>query len=286
MLVSVLLVSGCAGGDEPEGEPTLGTILVVTSGSGITLPLDSYRETPTQLATVDSARDILVRDCMAGFGFDWPTFRHEPDPDLGRRYGIIDRTEVSQYGYRVPPELQGGTNAPAPGLNETAASRAVLYGQGQAAGKPVPEGGCAAEADRQLGYQVKVLKDGYREVRDFVGELDQEGSAQHYADSRVAEANARWSECMKQAGYEYRTWRDANNDERFSQGAVAGPEELKVATADVDCKTRTNLPGVSLAVETAYQNRLIEKNAEALADVKRRLDDRVRHATELVSGGH
>jgi hypothetical protein len=70
----------------------------------------------------------------------------------------------------------------------------------------------------------------------------------------------------------------AAGDQRW-RTAEAGPAEIAVATADVTCKSETNVPSLMLAVETAYQNRVAAQQATKLAAIKACLE------TELANAG-
>jgi hypothetical protein len=84
------------------------------------------------------------------------------------------------------------------------------------------------------------------------------------ADSRVARVDEAWSECMASEGYDYPRWDAAIEDERWAT-AEPSPEEIDTAVADVVCKLNVNLPGVYMAVRTAYQEAAIAQDPELAA---------------------
>jgi hypothetical protein len=57
--------------------------------------------------------------------------------------------------------------------------------------------------------------------------------------------------------------------------------ELLVATADVQCKKESNLINVMASVETAYQQRALERNAEQLATVTQNIELREKNGIVL-----
>src|SRR5680860_650811 len=124
-------------------------------------------------------------------------------------------------------------------------------------GMEIPEGGCFGQARRT------VAEGGPAFDPSLAEQLGGQAWFQSEEDSRVKAAYQSWSECMRGKGFDYRTSRDANNDARWS-----GPEvidaEIAVAVADVQCKKETNLVGIRMAVETAYQRMLIMDHAEEL----------------------
>jgi hypothetical protein len=139
-------------------------------------------------------------------------------------------------------------------------------------GQPVPVGGCAGEAIRQLTEGAPDADPGTTERLQF------ETHTQTKADSRVVRVFAEWSKCMRAKGYSYPDPYAAAGDQRW-RTAEAGPAEIAVATADVTCKSETNVPGLMLAVETAYQNRVVARQATKLAAIKVWLE------TELANAG-
>ena len=100
-------------------------------------------------------------------------------------------------------------------------------------------------------------------------------------DSRIRAADRLWSRCMARRGFSY-----------ASPAAAAGhrwpkspsPAEIATASADVSCKTRTNLLNTWLAVETAYQQALIGANLGTLAQLQTRFQGLLRRADALVRG--
>ncbi len=62
-------------------------------------------------------------------------------------------------------------------------------------------------------------------------------------------------------------------------------EELATATADLTCKQKTDLMGVAIAVQSAYDRQYIASHASALDAFKKQLEDRVNKATQVVAAG-
>ncbi|WP_436501802.1 hypothetical protein [Actinokineospora sp. HUAS TT18] len=293
VVVAAIAVAGCTtttNTPNPADEPPLGEVAQLTVARGLAMPLDTYRPDPQQRAKLATARELLIRDCMAGFGFTWPVLARQVEPDTDRRYGITDPAEARRYGYRLPPDKAGGVNAPESGGTASPAAYAILSGQTrETGGKQVPEGGCAAEADRALGFDVTIRDGGMIEIKNLPQRLENEARHGYKADSRTAQVDAAWATCMREAGFgragngrDYASWRDPNDT--YSQGQVS-QLEIDTALADIDCKNKHNVAGISHAVESAYQNRLIERDAAALTEEKHKHEQRVRRATELVAKG-
>lgn len=245
-----------------SGEPPIGAIPTVNSGTDIVLPLDAYLLTGKQQKTVYTAVLIIGQDCMKRFGLAWPvnppTVGDETPPN-DRRYAIIDPAKVKTLGYHLPEATTPQTEQKQP----TADAMNVWAGRGEQVfgGQPVPAGGCAGEAFRQLAQGAPKADTSIPE------KLQSDSYARTKADSRVVHTFAEWSTCMKAKGYSYPDPYIAAGDQRW-QTAKADSTEITVATADVTCKSQTNLPGLMLAVETAYQDRAAVQHATDLTAIK------------------
>ena len=274
-----------AAGDASR-EPALGPVSVLANADQIALPLDYYRATTQQRVALRTAYVMILHDCLARFGFIHKIPVVKISPDYGRRYGITNETEAANYGYNPPPEVDGGKEAEsATSTKQSSAESTVLNGVGVKSvnGKEVPQGGCYGEAYGKFG--LKRGSSSLTEAGILVEDLNAQAVQSTRADTRIAAVWAKWSACMKEAGYSYRTPWDANNDPSFD-GSSATARERATATKDVECKKKYNVAGISFAVETAYQKAYIEKNAEELAAEKKKLDDRIRLASAIVTAGN
>ncbi len=281
--VSVSL-SGCAIGDSgggnngvSGGEPPIRQMLAVDDLRTFSLPLDPYQLTQANQINSSKAQKILVEQCMSRFGFQ---FQFPPGPNPAvvgyeRRYGMSDAKAASERGYHIPPqaELENPDLSPA--------AIGVLQGEGQSSyrGQQVPEGGCAQEADERLSAGAPQVSN------ERLGtNLSMESYDQTLSDSRVQKAFDEWSACMKRDGHDYADPTKAMNDPAFATPA-ATPREILVATTDVSCKKETNLINIMASVETAYQKRALEANAEALTAVKQKLTTREKNAAAILAAG-
>ncbi len=282
VLAAVLMGSACTSAqDGSDGEPALGPIPVITSYTQVVLPLDAYAESNDQIQLGTYVSDRLVQRCMRRFGLDWTLRVPTPGsnkPRNDRRYGIIDAAQAAQYGYSVPESAQPKAAGPA----FTNDQDAVLVGRGQQTfnGVPVPDGGCAGEAQRALAAGGPPLDTAGRP--GLVAQLNHDVGARADGDSRVQAAFGAWSRCMKESGYDYAGPWDANDDPHWSGSAIP-PQEIATAVADAACRRRTNLVGIWFAVESAYQTRAIESNAQQLAEYRRYLDNVGRNVAKILA---
>ena len=270
-------------------EPQLGKVPKITDWRQVVIPLDAYELGIRDTVLVDRAEHRLVGKCMQRFGlvFDVP-FNERDVSGLQithyRLYGLLDEKSAATYGYHPGPSAQKGGK----GSEDSPTSKGgtisrdfanvlgAKYGGGTFAGQQIPEGGCYGEAHRRVADGGKVFDPLLPE------KLAGESFDRAENDSRVIAAYTRWSACMAAAGFHYRTSRDANNDDRWA-GSTISSAEIAVATNDVRCKKETNLVGWRMAVDSAYQRILIERNAEALDAVRKGHERQLRNAALILA---
>ena len=275
LITGIAVISGgimlAARGDGRTGEapPAIENIRPVEWGRDITLPFDEYRHSTREVNTIERAAAMVAKDCMHRFGQDWTVPASDAaDPSIhseSGRYGVIDQVEVSQRGYHAAEEQ----TKPSDKVQQQPALDAVMVYTGKGAstlnGQSIPEGGCLGEARRKLAEGAPSSMSG----AEFV-ELDYQLFSVAQADGRVREAMKHWRECMAESGYDYADVWAANNDVRWSEPTPSA-EEIATAKTDVACKTRTNLVSTWLAVETAYQRRVIAERADEFDALKTRM---------------
>ncbi|MCF2531251.1 hypothetical protein [Yinghuangia soli] len=280
-------MAGCTGGASNEPDYVRRP---VTSAAGIVLPLDAYRQTDAELEFAGDALSVLVQRCMTRYGVPWPSRaesgwprgpRPSGIPRNGRLYGVIDAAQVARIGYRppAPPLSTLAVRAPSftlPGAQQVFTGSVQTY-QGQA----VPPGGCSAEANTALTGRAEVQPFSLDSPLDDLAGLS--SATEEPTDPRVIAANKAWSACMKKAGYSYADPWAANNDERLQQGDTAGAEEIAVASADVACRTKTDLTTIWHSVTYENQEKVVRENAELLAKVRADIDACQRKAAEVLA---
>jgi hypothetical protein len=256
---------------------------LVTDPRQIVLPLDRYQPTRDQQASVTRAVALLGARCMRRFGL-----RPVIDPaqavpaavvDIGeqRRYGPLDAAQAARYGFHPPPELTAKLSA-TPHASGT--QLAVWTGRGPktVAGRPIPTGGCQAQAQQEVAAGAPAV-DPTLPMR-----LADQSWHQSQNHPQVRAAFDTWSRCMAATGFDYAEPMDAVNDPRFS-GPRPTTLEIRTATTDVRCMHRANVVGIWLAAETALQNELITQNGKQLALLKQ-TTTRMIHAAHAINDEH
>ncbi|GAA0584810.1 hypothetical protein GCM10010172_82250 [Paractinoplanes ferrugineus] len=265
-----------------SAEPAIGTIPVVRTDADIVLPLDPYIQTTEQRISMTAAATIIGRDCMKRFGLSWPaapTGGSDNRPLNARRYWIIEPATAKSLGYHAPvSKPTAGDDRPADfKADKTAMNVWAGLGERTFGGQPVPEGGCAGEAMRQI------TKGAPKADPKIAETLTMQTYKRMMADSRVTRVFGEWSKCMKEQGFDYPDPGAASEDLRWQSGATSD-REIGTAVADVTCKTRTNTAGTMLAVEAAYQRRALDEHADELDAIKTLLQTEFVNAGKVIAG--
>ncbi|MGP4009903.1 hypothetical protein [Streptomyces sp. 4N124] len=278
-LVACVAVSATGGVGEAPDEPSPQTVAANAVdeskwpsptperglAKGLSLPVEKYLVGYTDVVQWQRAQRDLWVSCMVQFGFEKfnpPIPGVNPpvefnDANMPRRYGASDATQAAKYGYHLPPEQMDEPPAwePAAGPEE-----AVFLGDGPELsggtynGVTVPEGGCRAEAERQLGH----LTQG-----ESVSEVNASSMTESLQRPAVQNVIARWAACMKTKGYAFDDpYKPAESFNLSTPAASA--EEIEVATADVACKGETGVISVWYAEETSIQKQQIAAKKSSL----------------------
>lgn len=304
--VALSSAAGCtsSSGSGEEGKAAGGTGAPVSSfpklssATDKSLPVEAYLLNAEQEKQMADAEKILRERCMARFGIAYKAQEapqvFAPKSITQLRYGPTDADAVAGHGYKpagsenavVKPKPEELSPAATMVLNGTTdpnvkpGSAAAKGGQDYN-GQKVPKGGCIGEAKAKLGYSAdqEPSKDGAPPIADKV---NTDSWAKSYEDARVKAVFAKWSACMKEKGYTYADPMKANNDPQWERNALATTKEKQVASADVACKGKYNVVGTWYAVDVAYQEQMIEQNAEALAEVKRTKEKQLKLMAEVL----
>jgi hypothetical protein len=103
-----------------------------------------------------------------------------------------------------------------------------------------------------------------------VSSLPDGGSQWKPDDSRILAVEQQWSACMADRGFQYATPIDAINSHYMNPST---PEAISVAVADIQCKLETNLVGVVVAVQSAYDQQYIDAHRDKLVAVQNQISD-------------
>ena len=117
--------------------------------------------------------------------------------------------------------------------------------------------------------------------------LDVNSSPQATDSEGTRKAKADFAECMAKAGYPDVTDPLGERPKQFMQDDLQNPSEAEkqAAVTQFHCMESSGVRREMRAAEVAFQNRAIEANPEAFAQIRKELDDVVRRATEIVAEG-
>ncbi|MFF1833629.1 hypothetical protein ACFVXE_05405 [Streptomyces sp. NPDC058231] len=295
-VVLMTLVSGCSsdaassnedhgGGraaapDKPRAVPGVGKVEKKSDTDTLTLPIDAYDVSMSQIVKTQLAQNALVVDCLSRYGLtvEYPKATVNTGSPHARRYGPPESLEAARkYGFHMAqgdPRAASGTKMvrhPADvldvmdGMKRDGSGTLVTSFRGQA----VPKGGCVGEAQRKLSAgEPKGTRSGHADMAAAIKARSFEVAKN---DPRVIKAEQKWATCMSGKGFtHYKESFAAAGDTRWNT-PKATSAEITVAVASWNCGKEANVVGTWVAVETAYQNDQIDKNAETLKEEQKRL---------------
>jgi hypothetical protein len=287
-LVTLVLVAGC-GGDEKSNEPP----------KELEEQLGFSREGIMEL---QSRVENRIRDCMKAQGFDYvPVDPFAQQQALTGKARLTDEEYIKQFGYGISTLFGRGNQQSDPNdrirkslstADRAAYDRAL---SGENPGATFPDavdsgdfselGGCTKQASEAAFGGAAVLT-------ALVGKLD-ELDERIVQDQRMVKAAENWSGCITDKGYRYEEPDAIDEDllKRFKAivgvgvrpGATTTPdpgtsydraaltdlqrEEVKIATADLECEKREITP-VEEKVRPQYEKEFRQQNRRLLARVR------------------
>ncbi len=276
----VALLAGC-GAPAPVAV-TPGPAPTIRSSSEIDLPLMAYRLTIDNLEVIQRGVYQQQVACAARYGVtitpeevDRAALKSELD--VSRRYGLVNRSEVEQYGYRIPPsgekELERDPSAGHTKRDEVLTGQAEGGGPSSlkdSEGNPLPEGGCAQLAWNEMR---EPSGDGTELAQKLLG--DAWSALLENETFKGVEKD--WAACMKKAGYDFQHRWEAGN----SVGEADAGRQREMALKDLGCAEETNYVGRAMAVDVAIQKKLISENEASLRaelDVQKKVLERAKEA--------
>lgn len=232
---------------------------VLLDPSDRTLPIERFLLTTGQRRELTAAQYVLAAGCVARYGLSFtppamssgganPRDAAGTSANTARRYGVVDAGAAVRAGYHLPgPGSSFGHDEPQPTAEVlTLLTGAATRGSGVKPdvpattfrGRPLPPGGCTAEAARAShGRRTGDLDD-----EPLAREVNVSSFDRTMITPSVVQAVTAWSSCMKKSGFSFTSPVAAPGPQLMSQ-EQAGAEERAIAVADVACKRATNLVG-------------------------------------------
>lgn len=249
-------------------EPALGPIANVANPAQVKRPIDGYLPEAAQIVLLVIAEQNAINVCLAHQNEN-TSFQFSEDHTALAAYvagGVSDRvTRSNLWGFFDTRSVRAsGYTRP-----ETTPSSLTAYISPGGSGESVAR--CNQEVDKKLPN----ASTGFG-LADYAS-LPDKGPLVPASDSRYVKVVAAWSACMSSAGYTYpdplaavgdTTWQTAGTNGL----ATVSTDQIAAATADINCKISTNLVGVGLAVQSAYDQQYIDAKRQALSGYQELLD--------------
>ena len=270
----VLLVTGVAGCTQaqpasPNGRP-VGTVLT-NAAVDVAVRAGSYRDDQRVL---QRAEYELTRRCMAGRGFDYPTWDGGTvgdddswQPDLqdrrSRGYGFAERGPSPDNQY--PPGLPAAErDSYVHALAGDPRRDAVLR---LSSGPKFTFGTTGCIAESRIGL--------YGDVVDAARVFYVPQEARNALNGPIADSPAMrgamtlWASCMRDRGYPYDSMAAARADARHSHDSAGSADsarraEIRVAVADGECALAADIPAV---VDRVGRRHAAQLTAQQRADL-------------------
>jgi hypothetical protein len=282
--------SATPGTSNTPGTNETASVTTPDTADGLGLPVQRYLLTASEAVEFQDAQDVLITQCMKGFGFPYIPQRPAPvtgvDSDaanMSRRYGVSSLAAIDAYGYHVPP----GPAQPPP-VNEltslSVAAYEVLWGHSEksdsdtvtrtAGGVPIPSGGCMAESAQPFDRLAPTPQQA-----QLPGQINSGSFTRSQSDPRVAGVIAAWSKCME--GSRYAVASPLAVMAPFTGPLPASAAEITEAKADLACKDQTHLIQTWDTVETRFENQMIAQNTQSLTTVAQDLQAGLELAAQI-----
>lgn len=268
----------------PEDPPSVQTIGALPFES---FALSDAEREQLQIGTAELlGRCLSSYDISATFAGDYIQQVSEDPADpfvyqWGGLLGTLPLTQATQFGYAAPPGAEwvngNGIYLSSPGnlfpvqpADPTEAGKlagamfgpeqAVIAGEGGAdqaltpelmpkneAGQIPPEKGCYGLVEDEIGVPLTDLRD-----------LESDAYGLTFSHDAVRKLAAEWSDCMKDAGFDYARFEEAPS----ANGDAINKETIAAAVADVNCTEQTRWPDTFYYVLADYEQQTVDKQPE------------------------
>ncbi len=264
-LLLVALLCGCASGGEGSTrasdapalpEPTLGSVPNISDASGVIRPIDAYLPDTQHVLEMVQAHESQVNRCLGENGFS-ETFSFPAQEEV---IAFVDGVVTDRVARSSLWGFFGVNTARTRGYQREGETGSLTV-------PPLSDAASAACLAPKEGASDPIMF-------AFEGSLPSGGPPVPREDSRFLEAVQDWSKCMADNGFQYSDVLDPLGE--YQSEPVASQRQIATATADIDCKVSTNLVGIAVAVQAAYDQRYIESNFSALDDYRAQMDEFLR----------
>ncbi|MFM2070200.1 MAG: hypothetical protein RLZZ623_463 [Actinomycetota bacterium] len=298
------VLSSC-GGTEPSQTGQNGAVSTLDGGTteidssdeprsttAVALPIaDLLRASNEFASSLADLQAVNINECMRVKGFDYQLSRAEVPAELSevevlaRRYGA-PQTRVADgvvgyafdnAGESLLPEEPIATEAETKALiGETVLTDRLDGVGGNAVGEVTIGNGCVGNSLVEVfGSADNYVK--FSQLQVFVDSVSSASLSQLYSDPTAIEASKAWSDCMRLAGFEYRTPFDVTNQDWESPRP--GILEQETARADQRCRAMTAVEQQLALLDATRQEELLSGSLDVLAELAAIYDVVIEQAT-------
>lgn len=237
--------------------------------------------TASESALLTDAEQSLIRECMLDQGFQlWVSPTPPEAADQLFPYGVDDVRWAQAHGYGTDVRQDRASDPNVRYVQGLSADRRSAYGLALNGGGPsapgvtvtLPNGlvmghstgGCMATADTRLygDYQA------WFQAKSMTDYFDQARQQSVLADAAYVGASAKWSACMRTAGFADPTPQAAR--EKFLDAPMPQPRALEIGTATQDARC-TNETGLATTARTLDQRYANTSSARSYRDDEQRI---------------
>ncbi|MDJ1134177.1 hypothetical protein [Streptomyces iconiensis] len=236
------------------------------------LPFDDYELSVDEIYYAEGAQDLLVERCMEAKGFEWSEIERPKFGDWRnrRRYGVIEKTIASRYGYHSVPEILAPT--------------VVAERREQREKHLSPNARAAALEDGKGCWETTYNRmwDGIEMDQPLFNKLSAKGLEESQETGAVSSLIRKWSDCMKGEGFAYSDPYDAATSRAWSKTKKPSTREIRVAEGDVACKRRTNLVSGWVREESKIQLKYIRDNEKYFSTLRHQKRTYLQRARSII----
>ena len=277
ILVAGALLFGCTPATHPttQNEPPLGPIPTITSPEQVVLPIYSYLPSVEQTVALMLSGQQLMNQCFQANGTDEESELFIVDGatgeetiasqgDLMEYVSNLRRRDVTYSGmwqFFNPDAIPNYGYTLSPLDNESLAAPTGLP----------PGGEVTAESCFARVNSVSPAKSALFPFT--ISDLPDGGPQWHVSDSRYIAVEGEWSRCMQTFGFSYNTPEDAMIANVYPETETLKAQGEAVAKADVQCKIDTNLVGIAVGIQSAYEQDYIDSHRDQLSAQQQEISD-------------
>ncbi|ROQ38520.1 hypothetical protein EDF46_2158 [Frondihabitans sp. PhB188] len=244
------------------------------------MPTDAYADSESDNTMY--AENVFISKCFAEKGLEYPVEHRTLREDGNASWNTVtrllfDESTARQFGYHqqvgtggmTPEEIRRGFEGP-----ELTPEGERLFSK------------CLGDAREELGTE--------QQIEQYATELAVDAYDATLVDPEVKAATARWRECMKPLGI---SGLDASpsgppSDELNARFGLSGDilptedasaEEIRIAVFDARCQESSGYAKTIYDTEWAFQQELVEKNADKLLRVKAQIDAKNARVHEYIA---